>query len=192
VRLFDWHDVIGHHASVSRGGDVEGFSCGGGDEVPGEPGGAEDWPGDFARRLAVERAAEGVRPQVNVAGSVANIEGLAVDFFGGLFRGASLCGETEVVTPKRPKKEASAYEKRKARNRFRRRAAIEPRVGHLKTDFRLGRNFLKGQLGDAINLLLTAAGSNLSLWMRQVLFTLYSEIRKLAENFGRLHRPLPA
>jgi IS5 family transposase len=108
------------------------------------------------------------------------------------FRGASHCGETEVVTPKRPKKEASAYEKRKARNRFRRRAAIEPRIGHLKSDFRLGRNFLKGQLGDAINLLLAAAASNLSLWMRQILFALYSEIRKLAETFGRLHRPLPA
>lgn len=88
--------------------------------------------------------------------------------------------------------EASAYEKRKARNRFRRRAAIEPRIGHLKSDFRLGRNFLKGQLGDAINLLLAAAASNLSLWMRQVLFALYSEIRKLAENLGRLPRPLPA
>ncbi len=108
------------------------------------------------------------------------------------FRGASLCGETEVVTPKRPKKKASAYEKRKARKRFRRRAAIEPRIGHLKSDFRLGRNFLKGQLGDAINLLLAAAASNLSLWMRQVLFALYSEIRKLVENFGRLPRPLPA
>jgi IS5 family transposase len=60
------------------------------------------------------------------------------------------------------------------------------------SDFRLGRNFLKGQLGDAINLFLAAAASNLSLWMRQVLFALYPEIRKLAENFMRLPRPLPA
>jgi IS5 family transposase len=59
------------------------------------------------------------------------------------FRGTSHCGETEVLTPKRSKKEASAYEKRKARGRFRRRAAIEPRIGHLKRDCRLGRNFLK-------------------------------------------------
>jgi hypothetical protein len=32
----------------------------------------------------------------------------------------------------------------------------------LKSDFRLDRNFLKGQVGDAINLLLAAAASNLS------------------------------
>lgn len=30
--------------------------------------------------------------------------------------------------------------KRKMRARFRRRAAIEPRIGHLKSDYRLGRN----------------------------------------------------
>jgi IS5 family transposase len=77
------------------------------------------------------------------------------------FRGQSHCGETEVVTPGRGKKNASVYEKRKARKRFRRRAAIEPRIGHLKSDFRLDRNFLKGQVGDAINLLLAAAASNL-------------------------------
>jgi hypothetical protein len=33
----------------------------------------------------------------------------------------------------------------------------------MKSDFRLGRNFLKSQVGDAINLLLAAAASNLSL-----------------------------
>ena len=85
--------------------------------------------------------------------------------------------KTEVVTPERGKKNASAYEKRKARKRFRRRAAIEPRIGHLKSDFRLDRNFLKGQVGDAINLLLAAAASNLSLWMRQVLLRLVWALR---------------
>jgi IS5 family transposase len=62
------------------------------------------------------------------------------------FRGKTHCGTTEVVTPNRPKKNATAYKKRKAKARFRRRAAIEPRIGHLKSDFRLGRNFLKGQV----------------------------------------------
>jgi len=36
----------------------------------------------------------------------------------------------------------------------------------------LGRNFLKAQVGDEINLLLAAAASKLSLWMRQVIFAL--------------------
>ena len=98
------------------------------------------------------------------------------------YRGKSRCGETEIVTPKPPKKDATNYEKRKARQRFRRRAAIEPRIGHLKSDFRLGRNFLKGQKGDAINLLLAAAASNLSLWMRRALSALYYWLRFLLQN----------
>jgi len=96
------------------------------------------------------------------------------------------------VTPGRPKKNATAYEKRKAKARFRRRAAIEPRIGHLKSDFRLGRNFLKGQIGDAINLLLAAAASNLSLWMRQVLFVLVFAIQKRAREWRFFQTPLPA
>jgi IS5 family transposase len=96
------------------------------------------------------------------------------------------------VTPNRPKKNATAYEKRKAKARFRRRAAIEPRIGHLKSDFRLGRNFLKGQVGDAMNLLLAAAASNLSLWMRQVFFALVSAIQNWAQECRTFRSPLPA
>ena len=108
------------------------------------------------------------------------------------FRGKTHCGTTEIVTPNRPKKNATAYEKRKAKARFRRRAAIEPRIGHLKSDFRLGRNFLKGQVGDAINLLLAAAASNLSLWMRQVLFALVSAIQNWTRECWTFRSPLPA
>jgi IS5 family transposase len=108
------------------------------------------------------------------------------------FRGQSHCGETVVVTPGRGKKNASVYEKRKARKRFRRRAAIEPRIGHLKSDFRLDRNFLKGQIGDAINLLLAAAASNLSLWMRQVLFALVSKLCIFQKKWQDAQYPLPA
>jgi IS5 family transposase len=108
------------------------------------------------------------------------------------FRGQSHCGGTEVVTPGRGKKSASVYEKRKARKRFRRRAAIEPRIGHLKSDFRLDRNFLKGQIGDAINLLLAAAASNLSLWMRQVLLRLVSALRIFQKKWQDAQCPLPA
>ena len=43
-----------------------------------------------------------------------------------------------------------------ARTRFRRRAGIEPIIGHLKSDHRLKRNFLKGFSGDQINVLLTS------------------------------------
>ena len=88
----------------------------------------------------------------------------------------------QIVTHNRAKKNASAYEKRKAKARFRRRAAIEPRISHLKSDFRLGRNFLKGQVSDAIDLLLAAAASNLNLWMIQVLYALVSAIQNWARE----------
>jgi len=108
------------------------------------------------------------------------------------FRGKTHCGTTEIVTPNGPKKKTTTYEKRKAKARFRRRAAIEPRIGHLKSDFRLGRNFLKGQVGDAINLLLAAAASNLSLWMRQVLFALVSAFQNWVQECRAFRSPLPA
>ena len=44
---------------------------------------------------------------------------------------------------------------------LRRRAAIEPEIGHMKGDGLLGRNFLKGMEGDAINALLCGVGHNL-------------------------------
>jgi len=88
------------------------------------------------------------------------------------YRGRTHWGETELITPKAQKKSDSPHQRRKARVRFRRRAAIKPRIGHLKSDFRLGRNFLKGQQGHSINLLLTATAANLSLWMRKILSAL--------------------
>ena len=63
------------------------------------------------------------------------------------------------------------------RKRFRRRAAIEPVISHLKHDYRLVRCFLKGHLGDAINLKLAAAAWNLNKWMREVLFVLIQSLR---------------
>src|SRR5882724_2884603 len=44
---------------------------------------------------------------------------------------------------------------------LRRRSAIEPIIGHMKSDGHLGRCRLKGRDGDAINVILTAVGHNL-------------------------------
>jgi IS5 family transposase len=52
--------------------------------------------------------------------------------------------------------------------RFRRRASIEPIIGHLKSDHRLCRNYLKGWLGDEMNVLLAAAGWNLRRLLRRI------------------------
>jgi transposase, IS5 family len=58
------------------------------------------------------------------------------------------------------------------RRELKRRSAIEPVIGHMKTDGRLDRNFLAGARGDAVNALLCSAGNNLRLllnWLRHLL-----------------------
>jgi transposase, IS5 family len=55
---------------------------------------------------------------------------------------------------------------------LRRRAAIEPVIGHMKAEGHLGRCYLMGRDGDAANAVLTAAGHNLRLvlaWLRLLL-----------------------
>ena len=52
---------------------------------------------------------------------------------------------------------------------FKRRAAIEPVIGHLKEHHRMGRNHLAHASGDAINAVLAAAGYNfrrLLAWLK--------------------------
>jgi transposase, IS5 family len=61
------------------------------------------------------------------------------------------------------------------RREMRRRAAVEPVIGHLKDDHRMRRNHLKGRQGDRLNAVLAAAGYNFSLlvrWFRSLLRTL--------------------
>ncbi|HQU98677.1 MAG TPA: transposase [Nitrosomonas sp.] len=57
------------------------------------------------------------------------------------------------------------YQKGKRRKQCRRCAAIESIIGYLKSDYRMARNYLKGLLGDHINLLITAAAWNLKQWL---------------------------
>lgn len=83
------------------------------------------------------------------------------------FRGPKEIKGTAVLMPSKPSNQASAYEKQKARKRFRKRAGIEAVIGHLKSDYRLKRNFLKGLKGDAMNMHLAAAAFNLKKWLNQ-------------------------
>jgi IS5 family transposase len=59
---------------------------------------------------------------------------------------------------------------RALRRMLKRRAAIEPTIGHLKSGNRMDRNYLTGQEGDRINALLSAAGYNLRKLLRWVVF----------------------
>ena len=52
---------------------------------------------------------------------------------------------------------------------LKRRQAVEPAIGHLKSDNRMDRCWLKGSLGDALHAVLCAAGYNLRWLMRAML-----------------------
>ena len=79
-------------------------------------------------------------------------------------------------------------QKRKARKKFCKRAGIEPVIGHLKSDHRMMRNYLKGTLGDAINTMMAAAAYNMRHWMnKNALSSFVSWLLALA---GRLENVL--
>lgn len=72
------------------------------------------------------------------------------------YRGHGYSGKVEVHVDKRRRG-------RTAKSLWRwmkRRAAVEPGIGHLKREHRMDRNRLKGTLGDRINAILSAAGMN--------------------------------
>ena len=60
------------------------------------------------------------------------------------------------------------------KQKFKRRAAIEPVIGHLKSDHRMERNYLKGFIGDQINLLLAATAFKLKKWMRIYFYAFFT------------------
>ena len=73
------------------------------------------------------------------------------------YRGHDYTGPAEVhITGQRGKTKAGPA----LRKRKKRRAAVEPKIGHLKSDNRMDRNYLKGPEGDRINALLAGIGAN--------------------------------
>ena len=84
------------------------------------------------------------------------------------YRGKRQINETILETPKPfSNRKQSKYQQDKLKKQFRRRAAIEPINGHLKTDHRLNRNFYKGITGDNINVMLAAAAFNFKRMMNK-------------------------
>jgi len=65
------------------------------------------------------------------------------------------------------------------RREMKRRAAVEPVIGHTKAEHRMGRNYLKGREGDRINAVLAAAGYNFGLllrWLARLLRALFQAL----------------
>ena len=62
----------------------------------------------------------------------------------------------------------NAYARGRHKRMCKRRSSIEAIIGHLKSDHRLGRNYLQGRSGDAMNALLAGMGFNLMLLVREL------------------------
>jgi IS5 family transposase len=83
-------------------------------------------------------------------------------------RGKSQINGVSISTPNKPLKRDSEYIKRVKRKKFRRRAAIEPVIGHLKQHFRMGQYYLSGDNSSKINALLAAAAWNFKKLMEEL------------------------
>ena len=82
------------------------------------------------------------------------------------YKGKDKINDTRILRPNKTTKNATVKIQELMRKRFRQRAGIEPVIGHLKSDHRLNRSYLKGFIGDQINVLMAAAAFNFRKWMR--------------------------
>jgi IS5 family transposase len=84
------------------------------------------------------------------------------------YKGKSKINDVVIQSPKPfNDKTQTKYKQNKLKKQFSRRAAIEPVIGHLKSDHRMKRNFYKGIVGDSINVMLSAAAFNFKRMMRK-------------------------
>jgi IS5 family transposase len=83
------------------------------------------------------------------------------------YKGPKEINGTIILSPKNYGKQLTEYAKRKISKLFRRRASIEPVIGHIKNDHRMVRNYLKGVKGDHINAMMAGAAFNINNWMRK-------------------------
>lgn len=108
-------------------------------------------------------------------------------------KGINQIGNTKISTPDyKPLKRDTEYHRRSKKKKFRRRAGIEPVIGHLKTDFRLNQNYLWGENSPQINAFLAATGWNLKKMMKQlkgefknllaIIFNRYFRLFHLSQN----------
>ena len=109
------------------------------------------------------------------------------------YRGHDYKGDCDVQVVNR-------FRKRKPRRELRwwkRRSAIEPVIGHLKSDHYMARNMLGGVAGDRINAVLSAVGFNLvklmkglkGKWLDRLLLCLRAAAGEIAELLAEIFVP---
>jgi IS5 family transposase len=74
----------------------------------------------------------------------------------------------KILIPSPPKARDNRYQREIKRKKCRTRAAIEPIIGHLKTDFRLQENYLLAESGIQINAFMSATAWNLKRLMEKL------------------------
>ena len=77
------------------------------------------------------------------------------------YRGHGVNGVNILIVPRRKKGASPAI-----RHWWKRRNAIEPIIGHQKSEHRLNRNQLAGELGDQLNVIFSACGFNIKKLIR--------------------------
>ena len=88
-----------------------------------------------------------------------------------------------------PRPTARAFHAAFQSGQGKRSSAIEPVIGHMKSESHLGRCYLKGTAGDAANAILTAVGHNLRLvlaWLRILLCLILAALRSALEDNPKL------
>ncbi len=88
------------------------------------------------------------------------------------YRGHGIKEKTKIHIVGRIPKRAT----RSVRRWMKRRASIEPSIGHLKSDYRLSRNYLKGEAGDRANVVLSASAYNLAKLLKWFYCACYLEL----------------
>jgi IS5 family transposase len=83
-------------------------------------------------------------------------------------KGKSEIRGIKIIIPSPPKKTDTPYRKQTKRKKCRARAAIEPIIGHLKTDYRMQQNYLLGENGIQINAFMAATAWNLKKLMEKL------------------------
>jgi transposase, IS5 family len=106
------------------------------------------------------------------------------------YRGISQIQDTQILIPKTPPKNQTRYMSNKLRKAHHKRAAIEPVIGHVKQDHRMGRNFYRGIVGDNINIMLAAAAFNFKRMMNKWKSSFWLLLEKLFQHFFFQTQPL--
>jgi len=83
-------------------------------------------------------------------------------------KGKSEINGVKIIIPSLPKLSDTEYQRAMKRKKCRARAAIEPIIGHLKSDYRMQENYLWGEKGVQINALLSATAWNLKKMMEKL------------------------